>query len=96
MYDAPGHPQSISIENEYIPVLFLSSYTTSLLQPLYRDIIRCVKASYTRQFLEMFRKSCYIYVSELSAVSRNGGRCWNILLMDMENKCVSFCIWRVE
>ena len=33
--------------------------TTSLLQPLDQAIIRCVKASYTRQFFEMIRVAIY-------------------------------------
>jgi hypothetical protein len=60
MYNAPGNPQSINIENENIPVVYLPPNTTSLLHPLDLDTIRCVKSSYTRQFLEMFLKSCYI------------------------------------
>jgi hypothetical protein len=60
MYNSPGHPQPISIENDNISVALFPPNTTSLLQPLDEDIIRCVTASYTRQFLEMFRKSCYI------------------------------------
>jgi hypothetical protein len=48
MYNAPGHPQSISIKIENIPVVFLPPNTTSLFHPLDQDIIRCVKASYTR------------------------------------------------
>ena len=45
----------ISIEEENVQVVFSPLNTTSLLQPLYRGIIRCVKASYTRQVFEMFR-----------------------------------------
>jgi len=46
--DATGHPQSISIENENVQMVFLPPNTTSLLQPLEQGIIRCVKASQTR------------------------------------------------
>jgi len=49
--NAPGHPQSIIIEDENVQVVFLPPNTTSLLQPL----DQCVKASYTRQVLEMIR-----------------------------------------
>jgi hypothetical protein len=96
MYNAPGHPQSISIENENIPVVFLPPNTTSLLQPLDQDIISCVKASFTRQFLEMVRKSCYIRLSVLSAVPWNGVRSWNDYLRIWGDNCFSFCIWHVE
>jgi hypothetical protein len=56
-YNAPGHPQPISIKNDITSVVFLPPKTTSLLQPIDQNNIRCVKASYTRQFLQMFRKS---------------------------------------
>ena len=46
---APGHPPSISIEDENAGVIFLPPNMISLLQPLDHGIIRCVKASYTRQ-----------------------------------------------
>ena len=45
----------ISIEEENVQVVFSPLNTTSLLQPLYQGIIRCVKASYTRQVFELFR-----------------------------------------
>ena len=45
----------MSIEEENIQVVFSPLNTTSLLQPLYQGIIRCVKASYTRLVFEMFR-----------------------------------------
>ena len=53
--NAPGHPHSIGIEEENVQVVFSPPKSTSLLQPLYQGIIRCVKASYTRQVFEMFR-----------------------------------------
>ena len=53
--NTPGHPHSISIEEENVQVVFSPLNTTSLLQPLYQGMIRCVKASYTRQIFEMFR-----------------------------------------
>ena len=45
----------MSIEEENVQLVFSPLNTTSLLQPLYQGIIRCVKASYTRQVFEMFR-----------------------------------------
>jgi hypothetical protein len=51
--NAPSHPTSIAIENEY--VVFLPPNTTSLLQPLDQGIIRCVKAKYTRLVFEQIR-----------------------------------------
>ena len=51
--NALGHTQSTSIEDENVQVVFLPLNTTSLLQPLCQGIIRCVKASYTRQVFEM-------------------------------------------
>jgi len=42
--NAPGHPQSNSIEDENVQVVFLPPNTTSLLQPLDQGVIRCVKA----------------------------------------------------
>ena len=53
--NAPGHPHSISIEDENIQVVFSPLNTTSLLQPLHQVIIRRVNASYTSQVFEMFR-----------------------------------------
>ena len=53
--NAPGHLQSISIEDENVRVVFLPPNMTSLLQPLDQGIIRCVKASYTRQVFEIIR-----------------------------------------
>ena len=53
--NAPGHPQSISIEDGEVEVALLSPNTTSLLHPLDPVTIRCVKTSYTRQVFEMFR-----------------------------------------
>jgi hypothetical protein len=96
IHNAPGHPQSISIENENIPVVFLPPNTTSLLQPLDQDTISCVKALYTRQFLEMVRKSCNIWLSVLSAVSRNGVRFWKYYSRIWGHNCFYFCIWHVE
>jgi hypothetical protein len=52
---APGHPQSISIEDENVQVVFLPPNTSSLLQPLNQGTIRCVKASYTRQVFMMIQ-----------------------------------------
>ena len=49
---APGHPQSISIEDENFEVVFLTPNTTSLLQ----GNITCVKASYARHVFEMIRE----------------------------------------
>ena len=43
--NAPGHPQSISMEDENVQVIFLPPNTISLLQPLDQGVIRCVKAS---------------------------------------------------
>ena len=53
--NAPGHPKSINIEDENVQVVFLPLNTTSLLQSLDQSIIRCVKASYTRQVFDMIR-----------------------------------------
>jgi hypothetical protein len=43
--NAPGHPQSISIEDGNVQVVFLPPNTISLLQPLDQCIIRCFRAS---------------------------------------------------
>jgi hypothetical protein len=54
-YNAPGHHQSISMEDESVQVVFLPPTTTSLFQPLDQRIISCVKASYYRQAFEIIR-----------------------------------------
>ena len=53
--NAPGHPKSINIDDENVQVVFLPLNTISLLQSLDQDIIRCVKASYTRQVFDVIR-----------------------------------------
>lgn len=53
--NAPGHPHSITLEDPNVQVVFLPPNTTALLQPLDQGIIRCVKATYTRQVFDMIR-----------------------------------------
>uniref|UniRef100_A0A8D2JKI7 DDE-1 domain-containing protein n=1 Tax=Varanus komodoensis TaxID=61221 RepID=A0A8D2JKI7_VARKO len=54
---APGHPDSVCYEDENVEVVFLPPNTTSLLQPLDQDIIRCVKATYTRLVFDRIRSA---------------------------------------
>jgi isocitrate dehydrogenase kinase/phosphatase len=53
--NAPGHPKTITIDDENVQVAFLTLNTILLLQSLDQSIIRCVKASYTRQVFDMIR-----------------------------------------
>jgi hypothetical protein len=50
--NAPGHIQSVSIEDQSVQVVFWPPNPTSQLQPLHQGVIRCVKSAYTRQVFE--------------------------------------------
>ncbi|XP_068210919.1 titin homolog [Palaemon carinicauda] len=52
--NAPSHPQDIIIENEHVRVEFLPANVSPIVLPLEQGIVKCVKASYTRQVFEMF------------------------------------------